>query len=220
MLFATLAQFGRRTSSARMAYEAGMSSVLPMRRPPYQPLHDWPQRLSEALPRLEELHPFAKKAVIEGLVKTIASDEVMTVEEAELLRAVCALLHCPLPPAWCRSEPGRRGRRAERKAGASSTRRSPQAQRLEERAGSRVRSARCRSGTSRAPRCSAAARSAWRCRPASNDFASERCSSMANSMSDSTPMTSACSSCERAQHGLVLPCLLRSKRSMARDRYR
>jgi Zn-dependent protease with chaperone function len=99
VLFVTLAQLGAHDdNSARMAYEAGMSSVFPMRRPPYQHLYDWPKRLSDALPRLEDLHPFAKKAAIEGLVKTIVSDDVMTVEEAELLRAVCALLHCPLPP--------------------------------------------------------------------------------------------------------------------------
>jgi hypothetical protein len=54
--------------------------------------------LSAALPKLEQLHPFAKKAVIEGLVKTIADDEMLMDEEAELLRTVCALLHCPLPP--------------------------------------------------------------------------------------------------------------------------
>lgn len=98
VLFVTLAQLGAHDdNSARMAYEAGMSSVFPMRRPPYQHLYDWPRRLSDALPRLEELHPFAKKAVIEGLVKTIVSDDVMTVEESELLGAVCALMHCPLP---------------------------------------------------------------------------------------------------------------------------
>jgi len=99
VLFVTLAQLGAHDdNSARMAYEAGMSSVFPMRRPPYRHLYDWPKRLSDALPRLEDLHPFAKKAAIEGMVKTIVSDDVMTVEEAELLRAVCALLHCPLPP--------------------------------------------------------------------------------------------------------------------------
>jgi Zn-dependent protease with chaperone function len=98
VLFVTLAQLGAHDDqAARMAYEAGMSSVFPLRRPQYQHLSDWPQRLSDALPRLEDLHPFAKKAVIEGLVKTIVSDDVMTVEEAELLRAVCALMHCPLP---------------------------------------------------------------------------------------------------------------------------
>lgn len=99
VLFATLAQIGADDErAARMAYEAGMSSVLPMRRPDYRPSPQWAKDLGAALPRLDDLHPFAKKAVVEGLVKTVASDAVMTVEEAELLRAVCALLHCPLPP--------------------------------------------------------------------------------------------------------------------------
>jgi hypothetical protein len=99
VLFATLAQVGAQDErAARMAYEAGMSTVLPMRRPAYAAIEDWPRKLGEALPRLEQLHPFAKKVVIEGLVKTIASDDVMTEEEAELLRTVCALMHCPLPP--------------------------------------------------------------------------------------------------------------------------
>jgi Zn-dependent protease with chaperone function len=98
VLFATIAQLGAQDErGARMAYEAGMSSVLPMRRPAYQPGDDWAKRLSAALPALEDLHPYAKKAVIEGLVKTISNDDVMTVEEAELLRATCALMHCPLP---------------------------------------------------------------------------------------------------------------------------
>jgi hypothetical protein len=69
-----------------------------MRRPPYAPVADWARQLSAALPRLEQLHPFAKKALIEGLVRTVANDEVLMEEEAELLRTVCALLHCPLPP--------------------------------------------------------------------------------------------------------------------------
>jgi hypothetical protein len=75
-----------------------MSSVLPMRRPAYAASSNWPRQLSDALPRLDALHPFAKKAVIDGLVKTIASDSIMTEAESELLRTVCALLHCPLPP--------------------------------------------------------------------------------------------------------------------------
>ena len=99
LLFATLAQVGTQDErAARMAYEVGISSVLPMRRPPFAAVADWPRKLSAAFPRLEQLHPFAKKAVIEGLVKTVANDEVLMEEEAELLRTVCALLHCPLPP--------------------------------------------------------------------------------------------------------------------------
>lgn len=99
VLFATLARIGAEDdSAARMAYEAGMATVLPMRRPDYRSSAQWAQELGDALPRLDDLHPFAKKAVVEGLVKTVANDDVMTVEEAELLRAVCALMHCPLPP--------------------------------------------------------------------------------------------------------------------------
>jgi hypothetical protein len=99
LLFAVLAQIGAQSEqAARMAYEVGISTVLPMRRPPFAAVPDWQQKLSAALPRLEELHPFAKKAVIEGLVKTVANDEMLMDEEAELLRTVCALLHCPLPP--------------------------------------------------------------------------------------------------------------------------
>jgi Zn-dependent protease with chaperone function len=99
LLFATIAQIGAQDErAARIAYEVGISSVLPMRRPPFAPVQDWPRKLDAALPRLEQLRPFAKKAVIEGLVKTIANDEMLMDEEAELLRTVCALLHCPLPP--------------------------------------------------------------------------------------------------------------------------
>lgn len=99
VLFSVLAAFGAPDERlARMAYEAGMQAVLPMDRPAYITLEDWPRRLSESLSRLEKLHPFAKKAAIEGLVKTIAHDEQLNVAEAELLRTVCATLHCPLPP--------------------------------------------------------------------------------------------------------------------------
>jgi hypothetical protein len=35
--------------------------------------------------------------LIEGLVRTIANDGMLKVEESELLRTACALLHCPMP---------------------------------------------------------------------------------------------------------------------------
>jgi len=98
VLFTALAQLGASNEhDARMAHEAGMTVVLPMRTPEYTPLGDWARQLSEALPRLEQLEPFAKKRLIDGLVKAITTDEVMTEAESELLRTVCALLHCPLP---------------------------------------------------------------------------------------------------------------------------
>ncbi len=99
VLFATMAQAGTADDrEARAAYEAGMQAVLSMRFPPYVAYADWPRRLDAALPELDSLQPLAKQAVVGGLVCTIASDGRITVEEAELLRTTCALLHCPLPP--------------------------------------------------------------------------------------------------------------------------
>jgi uncharacterized tellurite resistance protein B-like protein len=98
VLVGALAQLGSTNESgARAAYESGMSAVLPGGRPEYQPLTDWPRQLDGALQRLEQLNPDAKHVLIEALVRTISSDGVMTEAEAELLRTVCALLHCPLP---------------------------------------------------------------------------------------------------------------------------
>jgi hypothetical protein len=58
----------------------------------------WPEALRESLQSLNALRPFAKKVLIEGLVRTVALDRRLSVEEGELLRTVCAALHCPLPP--------------------------------------------------------------------------------------------------------------------------
>jgi Zn-dependent protease with chaperone function len=98
VLFTALAQLGAANEhDARIAYEAGMTVVLPMRSSEYTPLSDWARQLSEALPRLEQLQPYGKKRLMDGLVKTITTDDVMTEAESELLRTVCAVLHCPLP---------------------------------------------------------------------------------------------------------------------------
>jgi Zn-dependent protease with chaperone function len=99
VLFVVLSSFGATDETqARRAYEAGMHTLFPMDRPPYLTIERWPHRLAESLQRLETLHPFAKKALIEAMVATIAHDDLLSVAEAELLRTVCAGLHCPLPP--------------------------------------------------------------------------------------------------------------------------
>jgi Zn-dependent protease with chaperone function len=99
VLLAALAQAGANDEhDARIAFEAGISSVLPMKGAEYHALgEDWPVQLGRALPRLEQLDPRAKKLLVDALVKTITSDAVMTEEESELLRTVCAVLHVPLP---------------------------------------------------------------------------------------------------------------------------
>ena len=54
-------------------------------------------RTSAALSALDQLQPQAKQKLIAGLVRTIGNDGVLKVEESELLRTTCALLHCPMP---------------------------------------------------------------------------------------------------------------------------
>jgi Zn-dependent protease with chaperone function len=100
-LLSVVAGFGQDdTTSARAAYLAGMQA-LPLRQNlPYQPPdpEGWATALDQALRDLDQLVPPAKALLLEALLATIAADGKLTVEEAELLRAVCAGLHCPLPP--------------------------------------------------------------------------------------------------------------------------
>jgi Zn-dependent protease with chaperone function len=99
VLFAVIAHAGASDErQARQAYEAGMQKLLPRHRPEYLVPPNWPAALDVAFSRLEALHPVAKEALIEALVRTIAHDAQLGVAEAELLRTVCAILHCPLPP--------------------------------------------------------------------------------------------------------------------------
>ncbi|MGB5131093.1 MAG: M48 family metallopeptidase [Steroidobacteraceae bacterium] len=98
-LFSVLAMSGSEDEAeARRAYEIGMAQLLPVRRPPFQRLANWPRRLDLALNRIDRLVPAGKELLVQALVRTISHDLRMTVAESELLRAVCAAVHCPLPP--------------------------------------------------------------------------------------------------------------------------
>ncbi len=54
--------------------------------------------LDEALAELDHAAPMVKKRVLEAAVACITADRQVTVEEAELLRAVSASISCPMPP--------------------------------------------------------------------------------------------------------------------------
>ena len=99
IVFSTLAGHGTDDAAqARRAYEIGMHDVSPANPPPYQPVPGWAPALDRALKCLDRLAPAGKEQLVEALVKTIALDEQLTIDEAELLRVVCASIHCPLPP--------------------------------------------------------------------------------------------------------------------------
>jgi len=98
MVFGVIARQGNADAHAVMAaYQAGLEQVLPHEGLPYAPPADWMARLDAALARLDQLVPLAKQQVVDGLALTVAHDGRITIGEAELLRVVCAALHCPLP---------------------------------------------------------------------------------------------------------------------------
>jgi Zn-dependent protease with chaperone function len=99
VLFSVLAQHGQSDEiSARRAYEAGMHRLFPRERPAYGIAGAWAAALDLALSRLDQLAPIAKEQLVEAMVATVTHDQQLTIGEAELLRAVCASVHCPLPP--------------------------------------------------------------------------------------------------------------------------
>lgn len=57
----------------------------------------WQAPFERALDDLDGLMPPAKELVIQSLASAIHADGAVSVEEAELLRVICASLHCPLP---------------------------------------------------------------------------------------------------------------------------
>lgn len=81
---------------AQKAYRAGMSSVginhtnLSFR-------DDWQLRLDEAIETLDKLTPAGKQSVVEALMATVSEDQKIVTAEHEMLRAVCSLIHVPLP---------------------------------------------------------------------------------------------------------------------------
>ncbi len=98
-LFAVLARYGQPdATSAQRAYVAGVNGLGLSDMPAYAPAEDWGAVLDRALPLLDGLDPTGKELLIEGLVRTMSHDGRIAVVEAELLRTVCAALHCPLPP--------------------------------------------------------------------------------------------------------------------------
>jgi len=101
-LFSVVARLGHREgdATARDAYQVGMLALLPnsVDWPDYQPPEKWVAQMDAALDTLDRLPPVAKEALVQALTTTISHDGTVTVSEAELLRAVCAILHCPLPP--------------------------------------------------------------------------------------------------------------------------
>ncbi len=86
----------------RRAYDAGVralgwSGAAPL--PPMSPPGETNLKaVDEALKVLAEAAPGLKKPILQGCAACIGADGKITLEEGELLRAVCDALDCPMPP--------------------------------------------------------------------------------------------------------------------------
>ncbi len=85
-------------TTAQRAYLAGIQRVLPRDHLPYLPRANGVLALDEIWAPLDALDPLAKQALVEAITAAISHDGRVSVAEAELLRTICAVLHCPLPP--------------------------------------------------------------------------------------------------------------------------
>ena len=99
ILFSTLAAHGHtQPDAAAQAYSAGMAHLGLAQIPSFSPVPGWSGALDRALHCLDGLPPADKARLIEALGTTVVHDGQVTSTEAELLRAICAVLRCPLPP--------------------------------------------------------------------------------------------------------------------------
>ncbi|MBJ6983531.1 M48 family metallopeptidase [Luteimonas sp. MC1750] len=85
-------------AAAQRAYLAGLQRVLPRDHLPYAPPTNGVLALDEVWPALDALEPLAKQLMVEAVTAAASHDGRISVAEAELLRTICGVLHCPLPP--------------------------------------------------------------------------------------------------------------------------
>ncbi len=96
---ALLAEFGHDDAeSARKAFQVAINEVLPNVPVSYAPPKNWREAMDGALGGLDQLNLAAKQMVIQAFVKCISHDGRIAISESELLRIICASMHCPLPP--------------------------------------------------------------------------------------------------------------------------
>ncbi|TAL91860.1 MAG: peptidase M48 [Rhodanobacter sp.] len=86
-------------ASARRAWLLAMQQAFPGEAIEWSPPPAvWQAPFERALDDLDGLSPVAKELVIQSLLRAVHADAQVSVEEAELLRVICASLHCPIPP--------------------------------------------------------------------------------------------------------------------------
>lgn len=98
-LLALVAQAGHDNAhDALRAYLAGLQAALPQQHIDYAPPPEGVLVLDAIWPVLDALDPAGKQRLVEAVAAAVSHDGRISVSESELLRTVCGVLHCPLPP--------------------------------------------------------------------------------------------------------------------------
>ena len=97
---------GARDEQARALFRQASHGLLPEARTLLPLSQCSSQRLGQALDRLADLSPLLKGPVIDGLADLVLADGKVQVSEAEMLRAIAALMECPLPPLFAGRQHG------------------------------------------------------------------------------------------------------------------
>jgi Zn-dependent protease with chaperone function len=97
-LIALLAQTGNSDPrAAAAAFQAGITVAYPGARIQFVPVQNV-FALEQVWPVIDGLEGNDKATLVAAVVTTVMADRVVTLEESELLRTVCGVLHCPVPP--------------------------------------------------------------------------------------------------------------------------
>lgn len=97
-LLAVLATQGSNERSMQLqAFQAGTMPLRELKNAPFIPSENLSD-LDRALSLIAATPMVFKKRVIEACVRTIEFDSVATVDEQEILRVICDVLDCPVPP--------------------------------------------------------------------------------------------------------------------------
>lgn len=98
-MFSVAARVGANDEAeAVAAYRAGIARLQLSEPPEYAYPENWAPALDAALETLDELRLPHLETLIAALGATIAHNRQVTLQEFELLRALCGALHCPVPP--------------------------------------------------------------------------------------------------------------------------
>ncbi len=106
-LFAVLARHGHEDlNTAQAAYAAGLKNLglASAGSLDEQARSDWQKSLDKALPVLARLRAKDRRRLVAALAVTASHDARITIAESELLRVVCAVVDCPLPPLYADDE--------------------------------------------------------------------------------------------------------------------